>query len=52
MLARDIALIDSLCGQYAEHSCLEFKQDNADPKLIGKLCSALLLMLVREGTHE
>jgi len=41
MLERDIALIDSLCGQSAEHSCLEFKQDNDDPKLIGKLCSAL-----------
>jgi len=37
MLERDIALIDSLCGQPAEHSCLEFKQDNDDLKLIGKL---------------
>jgi len=52
MLERDITLIDSLCGQSAEHSCLKFKQDNDDPKLIGKLCSALLLMLDREGTHE
>jgi len=27
MLERDIALIDSLCGQPAEHGCLEFKQE-------------------------
>jgi predicted HTH transcriptional regulator len=41
MLERDIALIDELRNQTAEHSLLEFKQDNADPKLIAKLCSAL-----------
>ena len=41
MLERDIALIDELCSQAAEHSLLEFKQDNVDPKLIAKLCSAL-----------
>jgi len=27
MLERDIALIDSLCRQSAEQSCLEFKQE-------------------------
>jgi len=41
MLERDIALIDSLCEQPAAYCCLEFKQDNDDPKLIGKSCSAL-----------
>ena len=41
MLERDIALVDELRSQAAEHSLLEFKQDNADPKLIAKLCSAL-----------
>jgi len=41
MLERDIALIDELCGCFTENNCLEFKKDNEDPKLIGKLCSAL-----------
>ncbi len=41
MLERDIALIDDLCSQSTEHSLLEFKQNNTDPKLIAKLCSAL-----------
>jgi ATP-dependent DNA helicase RecG len=41
MLQRDIALIDELISQTSEHSLLEFKQDNIDPKLIAKLCSAL-----------
>jgi len=41
MLERDIALIDELCGRPAEESCLEFKKDNTDPVVIGKLCSAL-----------
>ena len=27
MLERDIALIDSLCEQSAEHGCLEFKKE-------------------------
>lgn len=40
-MERDILLIDELCSQSAENNCLEFKQDNIDPKLIGKLCSAL-----------
>lgn len=38
---RDIALINELRACSAENSCLEFKQDNIDLKLIGKLCSAL-----------
>jgi predicted HTH transcriptional regulator len=41
MLERDIALIDELCSRPAEESCLEFKKDNTDPAVIGKLCSAL-----------
>lgn len=41
MNERDIALIDDLCNQSAENELVEFKKDNADPKLIGKLCSAL-----------
>jgi len=41
MSERDIALINELCEQAAEHSLLEFKQENIDPKLIAKLCSAL-----------
>ena len=41
MSERDIALIDELCGASSEHNVLEFKQDNVDPKVIGKLCSAL-----------
>ncbi len=41
MLERDIALIDELRSQTAEHSILEFKQGNDEPKLIAKLCSAL-----------
>ena len=41
MSERDIALIDELCGASSEHHVLEFKQDNVDPKVIGKLCSAL-----------
>jgi predicted HTH transcriptional regulator len=41
MQERDIALIDELCGRPAEESCLEFKRDNSDPVVIGKLCSAL-----------
>ena len=48
MLERDIMLIDSLCGQPDEHSCLEFIQGNDNPNLIGKLCFALS----KEGTHD
>jgi len=41
MQDRDIALIDELRENSAENTCLEFKKDNIDIKLIGKLCSAL-----------
>ena len=41
MQERDIALIDELRENSAENTCLEFKKDNIDTKLIGKLCSAL-----------
>ena len=41
MQERDIALIDELRGSSDENNCLEFKQDNIELKLIGKLCSAL-----------
>jgi ATP-dependent DNA helicase RecG len=41
MIERDIALINELLSQPSEHSLLEFKKNNFDPKLIGKLCSAL-----------
>lgn len=41
MSTRDIALIDELRQQSAESSGLEFKKDNIDARLIGKLCSAL-----------
>lgn len=41
MNERDIALIDDLRSQSSEHNLLEFKKDNVDPKVIGKLCSAL-----------
>jgi len=51
MLERDIALIDSLCGQAAEHSCLEFKQDNDDPKLIGKYAKPWSCWEITEVLH-
>ena len=41
MNERDIALIDEFCSQSSEYSLLEFKHDNEDQKMIGKLCSAL-----------
>jgi ATP-dependent DNA helicase RecG len=41
MRERDRALVDELLSQSFEHSLLEFKKNNFDPKLIGKLCSAL-----------
>ncbi|MBL0710669.1 MAG: putative DNA binding domain-containing protein [Colwellia sp.] len=41
MSERDIALINELCSQQSEHSLLEFKHNNEDQKMIGKLCSAL-----------
>jgi len=50
-MKRDIALIDSLWGQSAEHSCLEFKQDNADPKLIGKYAKPWSCWEITEVLH-
>jgi len=41
MNERDIALIDHLLSNYSENSLIEFKLNNANPKVIGKLCSAL-----------
>lgn len=38
---RDIALIDSLRSHPSELPWLELKHNNADPKTIGRLCSAL-----------
>jgi len=38
---RDVALIDELRARPAETSWLEFKQNNFDPEVIGKRCSAL-----------
>jgi predicted HTH transcriptional regulator len=41
MIERNIALVDDLLCQSHESSILEFKENNYDPNLIGKLCSAL-----------
>ena len=41
MPERDIALIDDLRKQSSETALVEFKKDNVDPKVVGKLCSAL-----------
>ncbi|MFN7097866.1 MAG: helix-turn-helix domain-containing protein, partial [Gammaproteobacteria bacterium] len=41
MIERDIALIDELRNYSSEHTVLEFKENNTDPKMIGTLCSAL-----------
>lgn len=62
---RDIALIDELRDSAAEGNCVEFKKDNSDPRLIGKLCSALanaariegvdlafILWGIEDGSHE
>lgn len=65
MIERDIALIDELRNQSSENNLLEFKKDNIDPKIIGKLCSALsntarveqkefayVLWGINDNTHE
>lgn len=39
--ARTLALVDDLCGRPAETSWLEFKENNTDPQMIGRLISAL-----------
>lgn len=38
---RDIELIDHLLAADGESECVEFKQNNADPAIIGRYCSAL-----------
>jgi ATP-dependent DNA helicase RecG len=38
---RDIDLVNSLLGEPAESTWLEFKKDNTDPNVIGVRCSAL-----------
>ena len=38
---RDIELVNELLVNSSELTWLEFKKDNFDPELIGKLCSAL-----------
>lgn len=38
---RDVALIDDLLSGGGEGSCVEFKENNEDPEMIGKLVSAL-----------
>ncbi len=38
---RYLALIDDLCKKSAENNLVEFKENNYDKELIGKLCSAL-----------
>lgn len=40
-LARTLALIDDLRARPAETSWLEFKENNSDPQMIGRLISAL-----------
>ena len=41
MISRDIALVDNLRSGGAESACVEFKHNNDDPEMIGKLVSAL-----------
>lgn len=38
---RDVALIDDLRAGRHENACVEFKRNNDDPEMIGKLASAL-----------
>ena len=40
-MQRDILLIDELISNSSEKGCVEFKHNNEDPEMIGKLCSAL-----------
>lgn len=62
--ARTLALVDDLRARPAETTWVEFKENNADPQMIGKLISALsnaarladehfayLLWGVRDGDH-
>jgi ATP-dependent DNA helicase RecG len=41
LISRDIALVDGLRAGVAESTCVEFKHNNDDPEMIGKLVSAL-----------
>lgn len=41
MIERDVALIDELRNGGSENACAEFKHNNDDPDMIGKLVSAL-----------
>ncbi len=40
-IKRDIALIDELLATKSENTCIEFKNNNEDKEMIGKLISAL-----------
>lgn len=40
-MERDIILIDEFLLSNSENSCVEFKHNNENPEMIGKLCSAL-----------
>jgi predicted HTH transcriptional regulator len=40
-MQRDIVLIDELLSGDSEKGCVEFKHNNENPDMIGKLCSAL-----------
>lgn len=41
MIERDVALVDELRRAQSEDACVEFKHNNDDPEMIGKLVSAL-----------
>jgi predicted HTH transcriptional regulator len=41
MMERDVALVDDLRRARSEDACVEFKHNNDDPDMIGKLVSAL-----------
>ena len=40
-IERDIVLVDELLSNDSEKACVEFKHNNDNPEMIGKLCSAL-----------
>jgi len=48
-IERDIALVDELRAHTSEAPWLEFKRNNVDPEVIGKLCSALSNSARMEG---
>ena len=50
--SRNIALVDELTSQTAEAPWLEFKRDNSDPALVGKLVSALSNAARLEGRES